>query len=72
MQSKNRIAKIICLALLLACTDTNAEEFERYNKITQYDRYFSKYSKRNFGPNFDWRYFKAQAIAVLRLVWLSA
>lgn len=64
---ENSMAKIICLALLFVCTTTNAEEFERYNKITQFDRYFSKYSKRNFGPNFDWRYFKAQAIAESRL-----
>lgn len=37
--------------------------FERYNKVVGFDRYFSKYSKRYFGPFFDWRYFKAQAIA---------
>lgn len=30
---------------------------------TQYDGYFRKYSKRYFGPHFDWRWFKAQAIA---------
>ncbi|RLA06048.1 MAG: murein transglycosylase [Gammaproteobacteria bacterium] len=29
----------------------------------KYDRYFKKYSKRYFGPNMDWRWFKAQAIA---------
>jgi len=28
-----------------------------------YDRYFRKYTKRYFGPAFDWRWFKAQAIA---------
>ncbi|MEK7728441.1 MAG: transglycosylase SLT domain-containing protein, partial [candidate division KSB1 bacterium] len=30
---------------------------------TQYDEYFRKYSKHHFGVNFDWRWFKAQAIA---------
>lgn len=30
---------------------------------TEYDNYFKKYSKRYFGPHFDWRWFKAQAIA---------
>ena len=30
---------------------------------TEYDRHFKKYSKRYFGPLFDWRWFKAQAIA---------
>ena len=61
------MAKIFVLIFYLICTCANAESFERYNKVTQYDHYFSKYSKRNFGPNFDWRYFKAQAIAESRL-----
>ncbi len=39
------------------------DNFKAFNKLTKYDRYFSKYSKRYFGPGFDWRYFKAQAIA---------
>ncbi|RMG57927.1 MAG: lytic transglycosylase domain-containing protein [Gammaproteobacteria bacterium] len=30
---------------------------------TEYDRFFRKYTKRYFGPAFDWRWFKAQAIA---------
>lgn len=34
---------------------------------TEYDDIFSKYSKRYFGPFFDWRWFKAQAIAESRL-----
>lgn len=29
----------------------------------EYDHHFRKYSKRYFGPNFDWRWFKAQGIA---------
>jgi hypothetical protein len=28
-----------------------------------YDRYFKQYAARYFGPDFDWRIFKAQAIA---------
>ena len=61
------MAKYFYLALIFVCTHASAEDFERYNKVTQYDHHFSKYSKRNFGPNFDWRYFKAQAIAESRL-----
>ncbi|MEE8364835.1 MAG: transglycosylase SLT domain-containing protein [Gammaproteobacteria bacterium] len=61
------MAKFFYLAFILVCTQASAESFERYNKVTQYDQYFSKYSKRSFGPNFDWRYFKAQAIAESRL-----
>ena len=30
---------------------------------TRYDQYFKKYSKRFFGPGFDWRWFKAQGVA---------
>ena len=29
----------------------------------KYNRYFRKYTKRYFGPYFDWRWFKAQAVA---------
>lgn len=29
----------------------------------RYDEHFRKYSKRFFGPAFDWQYFKAQALA---------
>ena len=50
--------------LLLACP---VQGFEAYNRVVKYDRYFSKYSKRFFGPLLDWRYFKAQAIAESRL-----
>jgi len=28
----------------------------------EYDEHFQKYAKRYFGPHFDWRWFKAQAI----------
>ena len=50
--------------VLLPCF---SHAFERYNSVVKYDKYFSKYSKRYFGPNFDWKYFKAQAIAESRL-----
>jgi len=33
------------------------------NWTNKYDRYFKKYTKRYFGAGFDWRWFKAQAIA---------
>lgn len=29
----------------------------------KYDQHFKKYAKHYFGPGFDWRWFKAQAIA---------
>jgi len=49
--------------LILCGLNLRAEEFARYNQVKQYDKHFSKYSKRSFGPAFDWRYFKAQAVA---------
>jgi membrane-bound lytic murein transglycosylase F len=36
-------------------------------EITRYDGYFRKYSKRFFGPAFDWKWFKAQGGAESRL-----
>jgi len=44
---------------------------------TEYDQYFRKYSKHYFGVGFDWRWFKAQAIAESNLnhkaeSWVSA
>ncbi len=33
------------------------------DSLDRYDRYFVKYTKRYFGPGFDWRWFKAQALA---------
>ena len=41
--------------------------YARFNEFTKFDGYFSKYSKRYFGAAFDWRYFKAQAIAESQL-----
>ena len=35
---------------------------------SRYDSYFRKYSKRYFGPTYDWRLFKAQAMAESNLV----
>jgi membrane-bound lytic murein transglycosylase F len=45
-------------ALDRATADRNA----RHDK-TRYDAFFKKYSKRYFGINFDWQYFKAQGLA---------
>ncbi|PKN62344.1 MAG: transglycosylase [Deltaproteobacteria bacterium HGW-Deltaproteobacteria-15] len=42
---------------------SRAHPSETYKNNSEYDRYFLKYSIRYFGSHFDWRYFKAQAIA---------
>lgn len=54
----------LIILLLTACI---GENFEKYDKVEKYDRHFRKYSKRYFGANFDWRHFKAQAVAESRL-----
>jgi membrane-bound lytic murein transglycosylase F len=53
---------IICLICLLFFP-VSVLGFERYNRVVKYDSYFKKYTKHCFGPSFDWRYFKSQAIA---------
>ena len=45
----------------------SAESFEPYKSADHYDQYFKEYSQRFFGDDFDWRYFKAQAITESRL-----
>lgn len=66
--------KLICLLILTAgfagaagLPLDKAHAYERYNRVKKFDPYFNKYTKRFFGPGFDWRYFKAQAVAESRL-----
>jgi membrane-bound lytic murein transglycosylase F len=57
----------ICFDAFINLIPFQVRAFDRYNRVVKYDKYFSKYSKRYFGVNFDWRYFKAQAVAESRL-----
>ncbi len=66
MMRTKKFIKII-LIIVLVLIPYKLQAFERYNRVVKYDQYFSKYSKRYFGPGFDWRYFKAQAVAESRL-----
>ncbi len=52
----------LILPLVILTTLTGAGLAQK-KFTTQYDEYFRKYSKHYFGVNFDWRWFKAQAIA---------
>ena len=49
-----------CLAALAAPRDASAQG---KRDVDRYDQSFRKYSKRYFGVGFDWRVFKAQAMA---------
>ena len=60
MSALRRSLGLILIFVILA---GNALAFEEFNHVVKFDKYFSKYSKRYFGPGFDWRYFKAQSIA---------
>jgi membrane-bound lytic murein transglycosylase MltF len=62
----NQVLLFILLPLLLLAP-CHSLAFDRYNHVKKFDTYFSKYGKRFFGPNFDWRFFKAQAVAESRL-----
>jgi len=56
---------VVILAIISSPLPSSA--FERYNGVKKFDPYFSKYTKRYFGPGFNWRIFKAQAVAESRL-----
>jgi len=58
-----------CIALFFSVlfSPTAASPFEKYKSMREYDSHFLMYSNRYFGPQFDWRYFKAQAIVESRL-----
>jgi soluble lytic murein transglycosylase-like protein len=56
------------LVLLLALATVTAQAGPGQKKkvsdwTDKFDVHFSKYAKHYFGPNLDWRWFKAQAIA---------
>lgn len=62
-----RPAFVSALLLFLLLCPPPSHGFERYNRVNRFDPYFVKYTKRFFGPAFDWRHFKAQAVAESRL-----
>ena len=53
--------KFLLLLLLLLPARLCAQR--AHSDVDRYDDTFRKYSKRFFGPGFDWQYFKAQALA---------
>ncbi|MBL7005419.1 MAG: transglycosylase SLT domain-containing protein [Gammaproteobacteria bacterium] len=58
--------KKILSYILLFCVclpSVQAKPVEEDHWSDDYDRYFKKYTKRYFGPHFDWRWFKSQGIA---------
>ncbi len=56
-------ALVRTVGLALALTVLAGPAFAQASLTDKYDETFRKYSKHYFGPAFDWRLFKAQAIA---------
>ncbi len=53
-------------SLVFAAVKTSGKKVTNVHSsywTTEYDHYFRKYTKRYFGPSFNWRWFKAQGIA---------
>jgi soluble lytic murein transglycosylase-like protein len=56
----------ICIGGAVWATTIQQDKLPKIDKRWQnnkYDKYFKKYGKRYFGPNVEWEWFKAQAIA---------
>lgn len=53
----------ILLIIVFMLSLSPAFAYDRYNAVSKYDVLFKKYTKRYFGPGFDWRQFKSQAIS---------
>lgn len=51
------------MIVLLSASLLAVPQAEGLDGADRYDVFFSKYTERIFGPGFDWRYFKAQALA---------
>lgn len=57
------IVSMMTSCLFLMSTMASARLVEESKWKSDYDHHFKKYTKRYFGPYFDWRWFKAQGIA---------
>ena len=51
--------RVLCILLIFFLCDSAYPQ----KHFSKYDGTFKKYSKRFFGPGFDWKIFKAQGIA---------
>jgi soluble lytic murein transglycosylase-like protein len=67
MKERNKTSAFIVAILLpgLAFAATSKPRHDLKSKAwtSEYDHHFRKYTKRYFGPNFDWHWFKSQGIA---------
>lgn len=54
---------LVVMLTVLISRSLQARPVETEDWSDRYDRHFKKYSKRYFGPHFEWRWFKSQGIA---------
>src|SRR5689334_7320638 len=60
------LALLMLLPIVAAAARDDTVDAARWPR--DYDEHFQKYTKRYFGPSFDWRWFKAQAITESHLL----
>lgn len=68
MQGLNKRAIVVFIIILpgialAAVNSSKRHDIKSKAWTTEYDSYFRKYTKRYFGPGFDWRWFKSQGVA---------
>jgi membrane-bound lytic murein transglycosylase MltF len=63
MEAVKAVKAVKAVVLLLAVSSGIAAQRSGGRAVDRYDGHFRKYTKRFFGPAFDWRYFKAQGLA---------
>lgn len=68
MQGLNKRAIVVFIIILpgialAAVNSSKRHDIKSKAWTTEYDTYFRKYTKRYFGPGFDWRWFKSQGVA---------
>ena len=61
------IALLLGLAVATVASAVVLAPMDSPRWSSRYDPHFRKYTKRYFGPHFDWRWFKAQGIVESRL-----
>ncbi|MEA1889879.1 MAG: transglycosylase SLT domain-containing protein [Pseudomonadota bacterium] len=54
---------VLLPGIVFAATSKPRHDLTSKAWTTKYDQHFRKYTKRYFGPNVDWRWFKSQGIA---------
>ena len=62
-----RLASALLIATTMAAQSPRPDSVDSPRWSSDYDTHFRKYSKHFFGPFFDWRWFKAQAIVESKL-----